>query len=241
MVMKRSSRGTGVSGRAWERDEAVESCLPLVKSLAARLRVAHGLRTPFEDLVAAGVVGLLECAERFEPDRGVAFTTFAYRRIRGAILDTQRHEYGGSAGTPTAAPRLSDLMKHRPENTNARPNADPDGQREGWGAAGTTVVPFVSGGDVEESALTPDEEVDRRRQSDRLRKALVALPGPERRILALYYFEGESFSGIGARLGICKPGAFRLHERALEKLREALGVDLERRDASRKVNERALS
>ena len=54
--MKRSRRIGVSSRRPWARDEAVESYLPLVKSLVARLRVAYGLRTPFDDLVAAGVV-----------------------------------------------------------------------------------------------------------------------------------------------------------------------------------------
>ena len=222
--MKRSSRRTGVSPRRpGSRAEAVESYLPLVKFLVARLRAAHGLRTSFEDLIAAGVVGLLEAAARFEPDRGVAFTTFAYRRVRGAILDAQRHEYGAVAGTPGRELRLSDLMKQGPANTNALPAPDPDGRRAGRVAA---MVQLVSVEDIDESALAPDEEVDRRRRAHRLRKALEALPSPERQIIELYYFEGESFSEIGARLGICKPWAFRLHERALEKLRAALEVDL---------------
>lgn len=240
--MKRSSRRSAVSsGRSCVRDEAVESYLPLVKSLVGRLKVAYGLRTSFEDLVGAGVIGLLEAAERFEPDRGVAFTTFAYRRIRGAILDAQRHECDGSAGTPQVPLRLSDLTKQRPANTNALPNSDRDGGGASRVATRTAVVRPVSMEGIDESALTPDEEVDRRRQTHRLRDALVALSGPERRILELHYFEGESFSGIGARLGICKPWAFRLHQRALEKLREALGADLERGDVPGRVTARALS
>ena len=137
--------------------------------------------------------------------------------------------------------KFSDLVKQGPANTNALPNPDPDCRRASRVAARTAVVQLVPVEDIDESALARDEEVDRRRQAHRLRTALVALPSRERRILELHYFEGESFSGIGARLGICKPWAFRLHERALEKLREALEVDHDRGDVPRKVTARVPS
>lgn len=241
--MKRPShRALGPSRKSWARDEAIKSCLPLVKSLAARLRVRYGLYTPFEDLFAAGVVGLVEAAERFDPDRGVAFTTFAYRRIRGAILDSQRAEGVGGADTWAAEIEFSDLVKKSPANTNALPNPDPGTRRASWAVASKGVVQLASIEDSDGSARAPDEAVDRRRQSDRLREALVALPSSERRVLELYYFEGESFSGIGARLGICKPWAFRLRTRALQRLREVLEIDRDGADdSSGNVSGRALS
>jgi len=233
--MKSSHRGPFFPRRSWSRDEAIKGCLPLVKSLVAQLRVAHGLRTSFDDLFAAGVVGLVEAAARFDPDRGVAFCTFAYLRVRGAILDSQRGESAGDVERSGARTELSDLVKKCPANTNALTTPDPDGRRASWVTARTAPGERASIEDIDESAPTPDEAVDRRRQSHRLHEAFLELPSSQQRVLELHYLEGESFADIGARLGICKPGAFRLHERALEKLREALGVDLEQGGMSSKV------
>jgi RNA polymerase sigma factor (sigma-70 family) len=63
--------------------------VPLVRSIAARLR----RRVPqleTEDLVSAGIIGLIEAVDRFDDGRGVSFGTFAYPRIKGAILDEVR-------------------------------------------------------------------------------------------------------------------------------------------------------
>jgi RNA polymerase sigma factor for flagellar operon FliA len=215
------------------RKEVIESCLPLVKSVAARMRLAYGLRAAFEDLYSAGVTGLLEASERFDPSRGVAFTTFAYYRIRGAILDAQRAEGRRvAAPEPAAFVQLSaTLMAQQPANTNAFPLADPDDTGPGWAFGSTApvqLVPFEVLDSLEdESAPHPDEEVERRRRSERLREALGTLPDLERRVLELYYYEDESFAGISAQLGMCKPWAFRLHARALHMLREALGPDVD--------------
>jgi RNA polymerase sigma factor for flagellar operon FliA len=204
-----------------------------VKSVAARLRLAHGLRAPFDDLNAAGVTGLIEAADRFDPTRGVAFTTFAYYRIRGAILDSQRAEGRRiHPPEPTAFVQLSAaLTEQLPANTNGLSPPDPDDGAPGWALAGTSpvqLVPFeVLDSLADEEAPHPEEEIERRWRSERVRKALATLPELERRVLELYYYEDESFAGISARMGMCKPWAFRLHARALRMLREALGDDVD--------------
>src|SRR5688572_19733629 len=70
--------------------EFVAEHRPLVRGLAIRIKTQLELTTDTEDLIAYGFGGLLEARERFDPSRGVQFTTFAYYRIRGAILDGVR-------------------------------------------------------------------------------------------------------------------------------------------------------
>jgi RNA polymerase sigma factor for flagellar operon FliA len=212
------------------RKEVIERCLPLVKSIAARVRLASGLRAPFDDLYAAGVTGLLEAAERFDPSRGIAFTTFAYYRIRGAILDSQRnerrHPKAASAAAVPLSPDVLELRIAANDNAVARPEQE-DTSTPSWAFASTApiqLVPFdVLDSMEDETAPHPDEEVERKWRSDRVRAALATLPDLERRVLELHYYEDESFAGISAQLGMCKPWAFRLHARALRMLRDALG------------------
>jgi RNA polymerase sigma factor for flagellar operon FliA len=215
------------------RKQVIEDYLPLVKSIVARTRLAHGLRATFDDLYAAGVTGLLEAAERFDPSRGVAFTTFAYYRIRGAVLDTKRSEERPiPPAAPTAYVRLSAILTDgRPANTNAVLSPEPADASSTWTPSDgnpVQLVPFEVLDSVEdESAPHPDEEVERRWRSARVRQALAGLPELERRVLELHYYEDESFAGISAKLGMCKPWAFRLHARGLVMLRDALCGDLD--------------
>jgi RNA polymerase sigma factor (sigma-70 family) len=72
-----------------ERDDSVLANVPLVRSIAARLR-GRVPQLDTEDLVSAGMIGLIEAVDRYDNGRGVAFGTFAYPRIKGAILDEAR-------------------------------------------------------------------------------------------------------------------------------------------------------
>ena len=72
--------------------------LPLVWSIARRLR-PHVPYVEVEDLVSAGTIGLIEAAARYDRTRGVAFASFAYRRVRGAMLDEARRQSRPSLGT----------------------------------------------------------------------------------------------------------------------------------------------
>ncbi len=68
------------------RDTRVLRHLPLVRYVVRRLRPA-GSPLELDDLVSAGTIGLIEAADRYDPNRGVTFATFAYRRIRGAVIE----------------------------------------------------------------------------------------------------------------------------------------------------------
>jgi RNA polymerase sigma factor FliA len=88
-VNERGSRARFRRAARTERDDSVLAHMPLVRSIAARLR----RRVPqleTEDLVSAGMIGLIEAVDRFDDGRGVSFGTFAYPRIKGAILDEAR-------------------------------------------------------------------------------------------------------------------------------------------------------
>jgi RNA polymerase sigma factor (sigma-70 family) len=87
-----------------ERDDSVLANVPLVRSIAAQLRGRVPLLDT-EDLVSAGVIGLIEAVDRFDDGRGVSFGTFAYPRIRGAILDEARRH--AAVAAPRSEPALS--------------------------------------------------------------------------------------------------------------------------------------
>src|SRR4051794_35873052 len=73
-----------------ERDRLIAEHLSLVQAIAGKLKRTLGRAIDFDDLVGYGHRGLIEAAERFDPRHGVTFMTFAYYRIRGAMLDGMR-------------------------------------------------------------------------------------------------------------------------------------------------------
>src|SRR5258707_11962977 len=73
-----------------EKNQLVEQHLGLVQAIARKVKKTLGARIDYDDLVAYGSKGLVEAAERYDARPGVAFSTFAYYRIRGAMFDGLR-------------------------------------------------------------------------------------------------------------------------------------------------------
>src|SRR5436190_10131480 len=74
-----------------ERDALINETLPLIKHIAHRVATRLPTNIEMRDLINAGVLGLLDAVDKFEPERGVKFKTYAEVRIRGAILDSLRN------------------------------------------------------------------------------------------------------------------------------------------------------
>ncbi len=77
---------------AAERDQLLKQHFGLVHHVARKMQKHLSTEASFDDLVSAGSVGLMSAAENFDPARGLAFSTFALPRIRGAILDDLRKQ-----------------------------------------------------------------------------------------------------------------------------------------------------
>lgn len=184
---------------ARRRNDLVHGHLHLVRAVAWRVRRELDATADFEDLVGHGMVGLMQAARRYDGSRGVTFATFAYHRIRGAMLDAVR-ALGRFTRREVAAYRAG------------APAVDVD-------APTPSVDALVDG------APRADElsvERDRRRS---LRAAVAKLPHQERHFIEKVYFEDKRLRVAGAELGLSKSWASRLHDRALVALRKQLAED----------------
>src|SRR5881227_4263597 len=76
---------------AAERESLIVETLPLIKHIAHRVATRLPSNVEMRDLINAGVIGLLDAVDKFEPERNVKFKTYAEVRIRGAILDSLRN------------------------------------------------------------------------------------------------------------------------------------------------------
>ena len=225
--------------------ELIEKHLPLVQAIARMVKKTVGASIDFDDLIGYGSKGLVEAAERFDARHGVAFSTFAYYRIRGSMYDGLR-----AMGWYSRA----DYARYRAEeraNEYLRNRADREGAGQAQaGAAGAgspsaseaatlaevheilSSVATVHITSLEAASSVPDESlpaadvaVDNHRLSHRVRQAVAGLPDKERRLMELYYFADKNLEEAGAALGLSKSWACRLHARAVDLLRDAMAGD----------------
>ena len=210
------------------RDEFIEGNLPLVHKLASRLR---GRGVEYEELYAAGCVGLVKAVDRFEPERGLCFSTYAVPVILGEIRRLFRD--GGSVKISRSlkelsvkAARLRDQL-----SANGEPRISDIAQALGVTpeeaaealCAGIPPVSLDHGGEDGEplpvpSASGEDALIDRLA----LRQCLSELSGEDREILMLRYFRRKTQSETAQILGMTQVMVSRRERKLLKELREQL-------------------
>jgi RNA polymerase sigma factor for flagellar operon FliA len=220
---------------AAEKNQLVEQHLGLVQAIARKVKKTLGARIELDDLVAYGSKGLVEAAERYDARPGVAFTTFAYYRIRGAMFDGLR-TMGWYSRADYARYRAEERANEYLQSHSDRPaTASGASQAADAGEALAAVAQVLSGvaavhiTSLEAAATVadttfaaPDARIDLGRLGTRVREAVTKLPEKERRLMELYYFEEKTLEEAGGVLGLSKSWACRLHARAVDLLRAAM-------------------
>jgi RNA polymerase sigma factor for flagellar operon FliA len=222
--------GTPIPRAVTTRREISEDELELVKGLAGKLRNELGLASETEDLVAAGYQGLVEAHARFDATRGVQFTTFAYYRIRGAMIDYVRKSANLSRRAYEKV-RLAESADRVGEGVAEMRAADPAARADTAatvaaiddGLAKLTMGFALAYAEQSEPEPSPEEALIEKDVALRLRHAVAGLDEKERALLEGHYFDGRRFDEVAAELGISKSWASRVHAKALEKLKASLG------------------
>lgn len=226
------------------RDRLVLHYAPLVKYVAGRVGTGLPAHVDVSDLVQSGIFGLVDAIEKFDPERGLRFETYAMQRIRGAILDDLRSQ----DWVPRAVRSRARDVERALERLGARLHRTPsdhelahelevgvDELRDLYGKLRLTSVlaleDLVSVGKENASLVDvlPDDEAvdpasvlvdeDNRRQ---LADALAQLSERDRAIVSLYYFESLTLAEIGKVLGVTESRVSQLHTRAVLRLRAKL-------------------
>lgn len=187
------------------RNRLVVHYAPLVKYVAGR--VAAGLPSSVDrgDLTSEGIIGLMDAIDKFEPDRGVQFQTYAVRRIKGAIVDSLR--------AADWVPRSVRARQREEQGDDVAVRAQvPVGHlNELEGLALADELPGALGGE-------PADGETRAVLAEQIRD----LPERDAVVIALYYFEGLTLSEIGQVLSVTESRVSQLHSRATRALRAKL-------------------
>lgn len=183
-----------------------------------------------DEFVAAAMEGLVVARQRYDPSRGAAFKTFAYYRVRGAIVDHARQASNLSRSVYTSlraaagadAAQESTLEESRPPGIMGM---DDSVSALSQGLLQSAAAFMVSESTHKQAEEASDEAIGAERLRAKIRAHIETLPDRERALVQGFYFEDRSLEEVGAELGVSKSWASRLHARALERIRMALGDD----------------
>lgn len=193
-----------------------------------------------DELIALANAGLAEAATRFDPTKGAQFSTFAWYRVQGSIIDGLRK----SSNLPrrvwaklVALRAASDYLEHRAEREAgalAKGTMPPEGGqaltqiKDELSAIRTMYVMSLEAMqeshnfDKADDSPRADETLDSSRAGKKLRQAIDALPEKEQKLMRMHYWEGKNLLEAGEQLGISKSWASRLHAQIVEKLRSVV-------------------
>jgi RNA polymerase sigma factor for flagellar operon FliA len=184
------------------------------------------------DLIAEGVIGLMDAIDKFQPERGLQFQTYAVPRIRGAIIDGLRASDWVPRSVRAKAREIERVqvtlqrrLGHTPDDAEISQEMEISVQelrRVYSKAAHTSVASIDELGGLEDMAPVTADLLEDQETRAALMYAVKDLPERDRIIVALYYFEGLTLSEIGQVLGITESRVSQLHSRIASALRNKL-------------------
>lgn len=228
------------------RDALIQEHLPLVKKIAGRLSIGLPSHVEEEELVASGVVGLLEAMERYDPSYEAGFKTFATWRIRGAMLDELRRVTWMPRSIYKRWRKLQDVEQQMSNRLGREPSSEELSSELQWSPEEVAQVythmnccslvslesllfdpsfsaeqpeKALSGGDP---FISPEESLEKSERREALSKAIEGLSEREKLILALYYKEELTLKEIGQVIKVSTARVSQIHARSLLNLRKKL-------------------
>ena len=214
------------------RNQLVLQYSPLVKYVAGRVRSGLPQSVESADLVSEGVIGLMDAIDKFDPDRGWTFQTYAVPRIRGAIIDSIRAADWVPRSVRT---KLRDVEKARDALQDSLDRDPTDAEIAAEAGLSVTEVrelrkrpTNLSHADDDEVAAVDDlaPAVDAALEDESTRETLLAalrtLPERDQIVIALYFFEGLTLGEIGQVLSVTESRVSQLRSRATAALRTTL-------------------
>jgi len=223
----------------------------LVKIVAKKMATRLPASVDYDDLVSAGLIGLMQALERFKPEKGFKFKTYAEFRIRGAMIDELRTQDWCPKGMRQKAKQFERICEKLRQKKGRRATDKELCQalhiskskyeqlvRDVNTLEQMNLASYIRVGADEDRTQTtielvpdsgeganPFEEANRHNVRDKIEKAMRQLPETERVVLALYYFDDMNLKEIGKRLNLSESRVCQLHSKAISALKQSLARD----------------
>ncbi len=230
-------------------EQLLEEHLPLIRYHAEQLIRRVPGSVEIDDLINAGVLGLLDGASRFDGCRNIQFKTFISYRIRGAMIDYLRaldwfpRSMRDTAKELQQALNILEQRYGRPAeekevadylNLSLREYRDRLAQVRGVSIVYFDDLPLTNGDEAiealeilsDDSGNVPEQHAAMFEFVDQLASAITRLPMREKVLLSLYYHEELSMKEVALILGLTESRVSQLHSQMVLRLRNLLGLDL---------------
>jgi RNA polymerase sigma factor for flagellar operon FliA len=226
------------------RDQLLHDNLSLVHHVARQLSRALAAPADFDELVSSGTMGLMSALSAFEPSRGLAFSTFAVPRIRGAILDELRRQDHVPRSIRRKTREIAQARETLTRIFSRQATDNEVAEHLGidldtlwrWQTDSESAVHVSlnhSSSDDDSPGMAPEflstdtdssaeDEVNREQEREILKQALRSLKDQERIVLTLYYFEELKLHEIADVLHLTESRVSQIRTKALSKLRVEL-------------------
>lgn len=229
------------------RDELIREYSPLVKFIAERLCLRLPACIEVEDIINTGVLGLIDAIDKFVPDRGVKFHTYAEFRIRGAMLDYLRQQDWAPRSMRRKEKELAKTVRELEQKLGRTATHDEIAKEMGITiqelgdllakARGLSLLslnrPKSEESDEEEAELgafipdSPERGPLNVLEKEEVRRLLAehihSLPDKERQVISLYYYNDKTMKEVGIELGITESRVSQLHTSAVLRLKGRIG------------------
>lgn len=221
----------------------------LIKSIALHVVGVYNGFAQLDDIVNEGIITLMSAVDKYDPDKGTKFETYASKRIRGMIIDLARrqdwlprsvrkrsreidqavNDLCGTLGRFPTEQEIADKMgigleKYQGDLASTALSGvvslEAIFERRGEGDTGV----FLADADM---GNQPDESLQRMELREKLVEAIRSLRENEQMVLSLYYEKGLNMRGIAQVLDVSEPRVSQIHSRAIQKLRAYLQSYLE--------------
>ena len=220
----------------------IEEHAPLVKRIAYHMMMRMPASVQVEDLIQAGMIGLIEAAQKYDASRGASFETYAGIRIRGAIVDEMRRGDWAPRSVHRNARRISQAIR-AVEARVGRDATDAEVAQELGvnlndyfamlqDSNGSRLFSYeetfgeedsnIDASETSDDFVSPYEGLQREGLKKALTAAITQLPERERMVLALYYNEELNLKEIGLVLGVSESRISQIHSQAAARLKARL-------------------
>ncbi len=231
-------------GDADTRERLILHYSPLVKYVAGRVGAGLPRSVDQNDLASYGLFGLIDAIDKFEPDRGFKFETYAINRIKGAILDELRALDWVPRSVRSRARRIETAVVDLEHQLQRTPTEDEiagaiemsvgelnDALAEIGRSGIAALDEFVSGDSqtsmgemlADPQGVSPESAFQTEETRLGLVDAINRLPDRERLVVTLYYYEGMTLAEIGDVLGVTESRVCQIHAKTMMSLRNRLG------------------
>jgi RNA polymerase sigma factor for flagellar operon FliA len=238
------SESTGLGAMSGvDRERLIVEHIPLLKHIAGRMSLDLNKGLDRDDLYGYGMIGLIQAADSWEPGRGLAFSTYAYTKIRGAILDELRRMDFLPRGRREKVRELERAWRRLEQTSGGAPAPEEIARELGIGLEEVDAI-LLSAKSAAAASLDDacDGELvallDDPRSSDPvgsaewletkacLERAITELPEQERYVIMLYYGEDLMLKEIAQVLDVTESRVSQIHTRALYRLNGRLARTL---------------